>query len=104
MYATYIMKRTQIYLDDEQDAVLARKAKEKGTTKSSLIRDAVAEYIASTSDDEERAGVERFRKALRAIAAKPLTYLPDGKTYVENLRKADLAREAELERRWRQEE
>lgn len=101
MYATYIMKRTQIYLDDEQDAVLAKRAKEKGTTKSSLIREAVTEYIASSKDDDARARLERFKAAARKLAERPLTYLPDGKTYVENLRKADLAREAELERHWR---
>jgi predicted DNA-binding protein len=102
MYATYIMKRTQIYLDDEQDKILARRAREKGTTKSSLIRDAITEYIASTTEDDEKARLEAFKAAVRAFADHPLTYLPDGKTYVENLRKADLAREKELERRWRQ--
>jgi predicted DNA-binding protein len=102
MYITYIMKRTQIYLDEEQDKVLARRAKEKGTTKSNLIREAVTEYIASTGEDDDKARLEAFKAAVRSLADHPLSYLPDGKTYVENLRKADRLREEELERRWRE--
>lgn len=37
----YIVKRTQIYLDDEQDRRLRKRARATGRTKSALIRDAI---------------------------------------------------------------
>lgn len=37
----YIVKRTQIYLDDDQDRRLARRARASGRTKSALIREAI---------------------------------------------------------------
>ena len=46
MYDPYIMKRTQIYLDDGQADELARRAKVRGTTTSKMIRDAIDEYLA----------------------------------------------------------
>jgi len=42
----YIMKRTQIYLDDEQDARLERRARASGRTKSALIREAINRFLA----------------------------------------------------------
>jgi Arc/MetJ-type ribon-helix-helix transcriptional regulator len=35
------MRRTQIYLDEEQDRRLAARARADGTTKSALIREAI---------------------------------------------------------------
>jgi predicted DNA-binding protein len=96
------MKRTQIYLDEEQDKVLTRRAREKGTTKSNLIREAVTEYIASTSEEDEKAAVEALKVAVRSLADHPITSLPDGLTYVRRLRKADRRRWKELQRRWRE--
>ena len=46
MYNTYIMKRTQIYLDDEHDRRLSERADAAGTTKSALIREAIDAYLA----------------------------------------------------------
>lgn len=100
MYNSYIMKRTQIYLDEEQSLQLARRAEAGGVTSSRLIREAIERYL-STAEDESLA-LERQRAALReAFGAIPR--LPDGVTYVEGVRATDLdlARDRELEERWR---
>lgn len=39
------MKRTQIYLDEEQDARLEARARASGSTKSSLIRSAIDSFL-----------------------------------------------------------
>jgi hypothetical protein len=39
------MRRTQIYLDEDQDARLKRRARAAGVTKSSLIRAAVDAFL-----------------------------------------------------------
>jgi predicted transcriptional regulator len=95
MYAAYIMKRTQIYLDDDQHAKLGRWASRSGVTKSALIREAINTYLESPTDDGQR--LARFRSALAEVAGSPLA-LPDGRTFVEDLRAVDLRRQAELDR------
>jgi predicted DNA-binding protein len=95
VYATYIVKRTQIYLDDVQANELARRARTRGTTASKMIREAIDDYLAEPDDPAARR--DRLRTALRqAFGIAP--YLPDGATYVETLRSHDLEREAELDR------
>lgn len=87
------MKRTQIYLDEEQDARLAREAQSAGRTKSDLIREAVDRYF-----DERLVRPDEWKQAFRdAFGAAPS--LPAD--YVERLREADVRRQEELERRWR---
>jgi predicted DNA-binding protein len=98
MYDLYIMKRTQIYLDDEQDRLLARRAKADGTTKSALIRQAIDRYL--VSDEDEAFRLARF-KAAAAAAFGIAPYLPDGATYVEEMRKADTEHMRQLDERWR---
>jgi predicted transcriptional regulator len=98
MYAAYIMKRTQIYLDEEQDRRLRRRAEIEGSTKSRLIRRAVDVYLAER--DVDKSELERFREAARDTAGIA-PYLPDGTAYVEAMRSLDAQRVAELERRWR---
>jgi predicted DNA-binding protein len=95
MYDTYIMKRTQIYLEADQDHRLARRATSNGVTKSTLIREAIETYLAGPDDADQLA---QFRKAIDAVADAPLQ-LPDGATYVETIRAADMARQAELDER-----
>lgn len=96
MYATYIMKRTQIYLDERQAEELGRRATVRGTTASSMIREAIDAYLAEPSDEAQR--LLRFRAALdESFGTAPS--LPDGSTYVDEIRNADLAREDELRER-----
>ncbi len=41
----YIVKRTQIYLDEEQDRKLERRARAAAVTKSALIREAIDRFL-----------------------------------------------------------
>jgi len=43
------MRRTQIYLDDDQDRRLAARARADGTTKSALIRAAIDQFLTRRS-------------------------------------------------------
>ena len=47
---TYIVERTQIYLSREQADALDREAKRTGTTRSHLIREAIAEKYDTRRD------------------------------------------------------
>ena len=90
------MKRTQIYLDEQHDRELARRAKASGVTKSELIRRAIDTMLAPPDDDARR--LARFRRALgEAAGAAP--YLPEGSSYVERLRRADVERQREIDSR-----
>lgn len=96
MYAIYIVKRTQIYLDVEQERQLRDRAREAGVTRSALIREAVAEYLAPSANEGSR--MARFRAALDEVAEAPAA-LPPGAEYVEDLRAADRARDEAAEQR-----
>lgn len=96
MYITYIMRRTQIYLDDEQDRLLGIRAEALGTTKSAVIRDAVDAFL------ERGPSVGSELQRLRAAVAQAggiAPTLPSGEDYVEDLRAADRDRERELDAR-----
>jgi predicted transcriptional regulator len=82
---TYIMNRTQIYLNDEEARALEREARATGRTKSRLIRDAIDRVYLGGRDAsellrslEESAGAWRRRE--------------DGAAYVERMRSGRLAR------------
>ncbi|MDP9340556.1 MAG: ribbon-helix-helix domain-containing protein [Actinomycetota bacterium] len=94
MYASYIIKRTQIYLDESQHERLSRRARTAGTTKSDLIREAVDAYLAGSEDGETR--LLAFRTAVRA-AAGTARRLPRGRDYVEEFRRADAERVRDLD-------
>lgn len=87
------MRRTQIYVEEEQDRRLGERASQLGVTKSELIRTAVDEYLA-----EEEAGsrLVAFRDAVTRTAAS-VRSLPDGAQYVDGLRDADAKRLQVLE-------
>jgi hypothetical protein len=99
MYIAYIMRRTQIYLDESQVDRLAERAAAQGTTRSDLIREAVDAYLAGSGGDE-RSRLKAFRAAVRA-AAGAVARLPEGRRFVEETREADAGRERDLERRRR---
>jgi gamma-glutamyl phosphate reductase len=98
MYIAYIVKRTQIYLDDSQDARLARRAAAAGKTKSSLIREAIEAYLVKADAPHEQ--LARLREAVDQLGRTPLT-LEDGRSYVERVRALDLRRQVELDRQRR---
>jgi len=90
MYSSYIMKRTQIYLDDEHDRRLAARARASGRSKSALIRQAIDAFL---EGEDEEARLRRFRAATsRAAGAAP--DLRSGADYVPALRARDRARAA----------
>lgn len=97
MYIPYIVKRTQIYIDEEQDRRLGRRAAAEGVTKSSIIRRAVEAYLDGSEGKERR--LERFREAVREVAGS-VPRLPPGDEYVEAVRRLDGRRQRELDRRW----
>jgi predicted transcriptional regulator len=90
------VRRTQIYLTEEQSARLDERARATGATRSTLIRRAIDEYLAShgNAGDEWRA---RWREAVRETAGIA-PRLEEGKAYVERSRVVDLARLRQLER------
>lgn len=95
MYILYIMKRTQIYIDENQDARLSKRAEAAGVTKSSLIRQALDEFLEGPLD--EKARLSRFVSTVEEIVKTPLD-LPDGAAYVEEIRARDVERQEELQR------
>jgi predicted DNA-binding protein len=97
MYAPYTMRRTQIYLGEDQDAMLEARARATGTTKSALVRDAIDAFL---SDDASSAasGVARMRAAL-AGAAGIATHLTTGAEYVEDIRAGDADRAGRIDER-----
>jgi predicted DNA-binding protein len=95
MYDMYIMKRTQIYLEADQDRRIVSRATASGVTKSTLIREAIEMYLAKPDDADELAA---FRAAIDAAAGAPVKF-EEGAKYVEAIRAADVARQAELDER-----
>ena len=93
---SYIMHRTQIYLDELQTTRLDERAAGEGVTRSTVIRRAVDEYLAHGQQD-----AAAWRKSWREAVARTAGIapgLPDGAAYVEQLRAADAQRLRELER------
>ena len=97
MYATYIVRRTQIYLDEEQDRRLAERARASGRTKSDLLREALDRLLDTPLGEEEE--LARFRAAADA-AFGIAPYLEDGAAYVSKLRDDDRRRQERLDRQW----
>ena len=82
MYNSYIMRRTQIYLTEEQGRVLESRSKATGRTISELIRAAIeAVYTRRRSLSRE----ERIRLA-RATAGAWRSGAESGAQYVERIR------------------
>lgn len=77
---TYIMERTQIYLTRDQAGALDREAKRTGTTRSHLIREAIAAQYGATKD------VRRVERVLRETAGLWHGRNGSGGEYVEQLR------------------
>jgi hypothetical protein len=97
MYSTYIVRRTQIYLEDQQARALARRARTRGVTASHMIREAIDEYLAQPEDPSARE-LARFRTAIDA-AFGSAPELEAGSIYVHRLRRTDAGRARDLEAR-----
>jgi hypothetical protein len=84
------VKRTQIYIEDEQDRLLADRAADLQRTKSDLIRDAIDRYLGlDEANGQER--TNRWRAAVESsFGVAP--DLPAGATFVARLRQADAER------------
>jgi hypothetical protein len=91
------MKRTQIYIGDAQDARLGRRAKAARKTKSELIRAAIDMYLGGRPD--EAAPLARFQAAVERVAGS-VRRLPEGRKYVDAVRRKDLRRQHQLGLKW----
>jgi predicted DNA-binding protein len=90
---TYTVDRTQIYLTPEESAALERASIEAGKTKSQLIREAIDEKYGS------RRSLEEFMAVLDAsFGAWKEEPGEDRSAYLQDLRRADLAKQRYLER------
>lgn len=92
----YIVKRTQIFLEERQARQLDERASARGANRSELIREAIDSYLGAPQDDATR--LARFRAAVEATAGIA-PYLPPGETYVEEIRGAGARKLTELEKR-----
>jgi predicted transcriptional regulator len=89
------MRRTQIYLDHEQATRLDERAAAEGTSRSTVIRRAVDDYLAK-EDQDSAAWQAQWREALEGSAGVA-PYLGDGSEYVEEVRRADAERLSRFE-------
>lgn len=90
----YIMRRTQIYLDEDQAARLDEQAAAEGTSRSTVIRRAVDAYLEQESRDTE-AWQAQWKEALEKSAGVA-PYLKEGSEYVEEIRRPDAERLSEF--------
>ena len=85
-----IVERTQIYLTEQQQRELERRAISSGRTKSDLIREALDAFLGLQLSKAE--WQRRWREALDAIAGIA-PYLSEGDAYAQELRHADVERQ-----------
>ncbi len=79
---TYIVVRTQIYLQQAESSALDREARRTGRTRSQLIRDAIAKVYLGES------GAGDLEAALLETAGVWKRRTVSGQKYVERLRRA----------------
>lgn len=90
------MRRTQIYLDEQQAEQLDERASTRGATRSKLIREAIDAYLGAGEDESAR--LARFQEAVEATAGIA-PYLPPGDEYVDEIRRAGARKLSGLEQR-----
>jgi len=93
---SYIVQRTQIYLDEEQQRRLTARSRSTGRTKSDLIREAVDAFLDEGLDTIDE--LAAFRSVVE-LGAGSISRLPSGSDYVDELRGEDERRQQELEAR-----
>jgi len=84
------MQRTQIYLGDEQHRVLAALAKERRTTASAVIRDAIDAYLAAQLSPQDR--LQQLRALGARLAGSDGPEARDSATTVDSIRTGDATR------------
>lgn len=84
------MRRTQIYLDQEQAVRLDERAAAEGTSRSTVIRRAVDAYLAQENRDAA-VWQAQWKEALEKSAGVA-PYLGAGSEYVEEIRRIDAER------------
>ena len=92
MYIYIAMERTQIYLTEAQTHELDQRARQQGTTRSHLVREAIQAYLTPKWDPEafkialdkvfgtwaDRDDIDEIRKSMRAADRRRLKRLyPD---------------------------
>lgn len=82
MYVLYIMRRTQIYLTEEQGRLLESRSRATGSTISQLIRTAIDSVYA------RRRAMSRAQKVrlARSAAGSWKSFPETGEEYVERIR------------------
>ncbi|MGH9167850.1 MAG: ribbon-helix-helix protein, CopG family [Acidimicrobiia bacterium] len=83
------MRRTQIYLSEQQHQRLAARARRSGRSLSDLIREAIDRLLDGEVDRSQQ--LARYRKVLEETSASA-AYLPPGAEYVASLRGIDRER------------
>jgi len=82
MYTTYIVRRTQIYLTEEQGRLLEKRSQASGRTVSDLIREAIDSVYSRRRSISRQ---ERVRIARRTAGAWR-DFPESGRAYVERIR------------------
>jgi predicted DNA-binding protein len=80
-YTVSPMRKTSVYLDDEQTERLARLAREEGRSQAEILREAVAAYQPKSSADRDFAlasGFQRIDGDSRPISQIPKSELLKG--------------------------
>jgi predicted DNA-binding protein len=69
------MRKTSVYLDDEQAMRLARLAREEGRSQAEILREAVATYRPKPSSDRDFALAAGFRRT--DSDRRPISQIPE---------------------------
>jgi Ribbon-helix-helix protein, copG family len=86
---TYIMRRTQIYLTDEEAQALKRASKKGGASMSDLIRSAIDEtYVRGDGQPPKEQALRMINESFGAWQGRTET----GEEYVERMRSGRLGR------------
>jgi predicted DNA-binding protein len=69
------MRKTSVYLDDEQTERLVRLAHEEGRSQAEIVREAIAAYRPASSTDRDFALAAGFRRI--DSDPRPISEIPD---------------------------
>jgi len=91
VYSAYTMNRFQIYLDEGQHRQLAERAARRKTTVSAIIRHAIGVELDQPENEADKLTAWRTAVAETAGCAP---YLPDGRTYLDEIRAGERLKRA----------